>query len=93
MKNQRKRINTKKLLYLIIALYVGYILFQQQMYLIACGKEENANLKQIEEQKKITQQLKSQEASYQSDWFIEKMAREKLGMVLPGERIFIDISK
>lgn len=93
MKNQRKRINPKKLLYLIIALYVGYILFQQQMYLIACEKEENAYLKQIEEQKKITEQLKSQEASYQSDSFIEKMAREKLGMVLPGEKIFIDISK
>ncbi len=93
MKNKRKSNTLKKVIYLILAVYVGYILFQQQMYLLACEKEENYYQCEINKQKEINEQYKKQEQYYRTDSYIEKIAREKLGMVLPEERVFIDISK
>ncbi len=93
MKNKRKSNSLKKLIYLLVIAYVGYILIQQQMYLLACEKEENYYKREISRQKEINEQYKKQGQYYQTDSYIESVAREKLGMVLPEERVFIDISK
>jgi cell division protein FtsB len=44
----------------------------------------------IEEEKKENQELKKQKGMINTDEYLEKMAREKLGMVKKNERIFID---
>lgn len=93
MNNKRRKNRTKVLIYLGLIAYVIYILIQQQMYLLACNKEDNYYLSEIEKQKKISGQLKNQEQFCKTDEFIEKTAREKLGMVLPGEKIFVDVSQ
>ena len=94
MINKRKRKNkTKRIMYLILLVYVGCIFVQQQMVLFACQKEKDHYLKEIEEQKQITAKYKEEEKNCESVAFIQKVAREKLGMVLPGEKVFVDISK
>jgi len=94
MINKRKRKNkTKRILYLILVIYVGCIFAQQQMYLLACQKDEDYYIKEIEKQKQIAVKYKNEEKNYQCDATIEKMARDKLGMVLSGEKVFVDMSK
>lgn len=93
MKNKRKMGGTKIIIYLTLIIYVGYILFQQQMYLLACKKEENYFSDEIKKQKQISEKLEKQKEFYETDAYIEKMAREKLGMVFLDEKIFVDISK
>lgn len=92
MKNKKRSI-VKKIICISIFLYIGFIFLQQQSYLNTCKKLEADYLKEIEKQKQIAEQLKNQKVLYKSDAFIEKIAREKLGMVFPGEKIFIDVSK
>ncbi len=45
---------------------------------------------QIEEQKEISRELEEKEKLYSSNEYIEKIAREVLGMVSADEKVYID---
>ena len=80
MKN--KKINFKRIIIIAILIYVVYTFFVQQ-------KELNAY--KAEEEKK--EQLLETKANINSKEYIEEVAREKLDMYLPNEKVYIDISK
>ena len=92
MKNKKKKNNTKRIIYSVLVVYVAYILIQQEMYLFACKKQENLFAKEIQKQKQVSRQIEEQKQLYRTDSYIEEIAREKLGMVLPGEKVFVDVS-
>jgi cell division protein FtsL len=58
---------------------------------------KNNEMKNIEAkitgENKQNETLKKQKDTMNSDEYIEKIAREKLGMVKPGERVFVDVNK
>ena len=45
----------------------------------------------IEKEKAVQEELLEQQNIIETDEFIEKIAREKLGMVKEGERIYVDM--
>lgn len=47
----------------------------------------------VEEEKELNQGLQKQKEEVNSDQYIEKVAREKLGLVKPGEKVFVDIGR
>ena len=56
-------------------------------------KEEQALLQaQIEEQELRNAEIKALLESENSDDYVARIAREKLGYISPGERVFVDIS-
>lgn len=59
--------------------------------------EINLEIKQLEEkiarEEEVKQELLKMRDEISSDESIEKIAREKLGMVKDGERVFVDINK
>lgn len=91
-----KKITAKtKFIRVIIALimfYVVYVLIQQQSTLNYYKERQDYYIGQIEAQEKELETLEKNKLMYDSDMFIEKMAREKLGYVKPGERVFLDSS-
>lgn len=74
----------------LLAVYFTYAFIDQQgiMYRKQGQMNELQKMKAAEE--KYNRQLKKQQEQVDSDEFIEKYAREKLKMVKPGEKIFID---
>lgn len=81
-----------KLILLAVIGYVGYTLITQQMTFNKYDKEyayyEN---KYFQEQDRNTN-LQNEKENINSDEYIEKVAREKLGLVMPNETIYIDAS-
>ncbi len=73
--------------------YVVYILISQQPLIDAKEKEKTQLENLLADQKVIEVQLKQNLQTVDSLLYIEKVAKEKLGMVKPGERVFIDIKK
>lgn len=55
--------------------------------------EIKANNEKIAQQEKETKKLMQIKEKYNSNEYIEKIAREKLGYVKPGEKIYIDVNK
>lgn len=92
MKSKSKMKNfIKKILILMILIYVSYIFLCQQRSLnsYAAGQEYYSN--QIEEQKEYQDSLTALKENVNSPEYIEEIARQKLDMYLPNERVYIDI--
>ncbi|NLY19038.1 MAG: septum formation initiator family protein [Clostridiaceae bacterium] len=73
---------------LFVYFFATFIKQQDEISLI---KAEMRSLEQkIEKEKEIQEELLEQANQIDSDEFIERIAREKLGMVKEGERLYID---
>ena len=85
--------NYKKILFLFIAIYAISVFTSQQKML----NTYRADIKAYEEKKEAETQTKEEllamKENLTSTEYIEKVAREKLGMYLPNERVYIDIAK
>lgn len=82
----------KKMLILFVAIYVVYTLITQQKKINAYNKEQEIYTKQIAEEKVNNEKLLQTKENINSTEYIEKIAREKLGMYLPNERVYFDIT-
>lgn len=78
---------------LAIFIYLSYIFINQQKLLYAKNLELNKIESKISDEEKLNEELGMEKETIQSDEYIEKVAREKLGMVKKDERIFMDIGK
>ena len=79
-----------KLLILVVAAYVIFTLAGQQATLNEYAKNKNELNAQIEEEKEYKDELIAKKNNVSSLDFIEQMAREKLDMYYPNERVYID---
>lgn len=91
MKNLFKMKNFyKKIIIICIFIYVAYIFINQQKTLTSYGTTQAYYLGEIEEQKAYKDTLYNSKSNVNSKEYIEDVAREKLDMYLPNERVYID---
>ena len=83
----------KKVLVFTFAIYAIYTLYVQQIKLASYSNEASY----YEEQKvsliKYQEELTSTKENVNSDEYIETVAREKLDMYLPNERVYVNVEK
>lgn len=72
--------------------YVSYTFAIQQIELNKYLKLKESYIEQINIAKAKTVEYKNYSEYVKSDKYIEEIAREKLGMILPEEKIYIDIT-
>ena len=77
----------------VFLLYFAYVFYEQQDILKAKTGQMKRIQAKIEEQEKVNRELQKQKEMLDSDEYIEKIARERLGMVKQGEKIFRDKNK
>jgi len=73
--------------------YTAFTVYSQSREMYAIRIEMKEVQKRIDREKALKQELLKQKDQMNSDESIEKIAREKLGMVKDGERIFVDINQ
>ena len=74
----------------IFTVAVCAVCYNQNQTLEDLKQEAVALESQIEEQKKEKLSLESKQTYYESDEYIEKVAREQLGLVKSGELVFVN---
>lgn len=84
-----KRI-AKIIILIILIIYVGLTFINQQKTLNQYSKNYEDLTSQIEKQKEYNEQLSKKKQDIESTDFIEDMAREKLDMYLPNEKVYMD---
>ncbi len=89
----KKKFKFNRILIIGIIIYVLYVIISRQQVLSTYQKEEQNYLSQIEQEKQRNSELLDAKNNVNSTEFIEEIARNKLGMYLPNERVYIDISK
>lgn len=83
----------KRLFVLIFGIYVIYTFIMQQQTLNAYQAETKKYNLEIEKAQEEQEKLNTTKNNINSNEFIEQVAREKLDMYLPNERVYIDIGK
>ena len=83
----------RRIILILIIIYIMYIFVNQQMTLNSYRTSQAYYKEQIEKQKKYNEDLEKTKTNINSEEYIEKMAREKLDMYLPNERVYVDIEK
>ena len=83
----------KKVLLFIALCYVINIFITQQKTLNTYLTEIDQYEEKIAEAEDTKQSLVAMKENVNSPEYIEQIAREKLGMYLPNERVYIDIAK
>lgn len=75
---------------LVVLLIFAFI--DGQMQVSRMQRELDAAMQQVNQQKESNDELRNLVNTGDQDAYIERVARERLGYVKPGERIFIDIT-
>lgn len=88
MKKSRKLY--RNLIILAIGLYVIFTLISQQNTLNQYTQNAKELSQKIEEEKEVKEELAKKKEDVNSLEFIEQMAREKLDMYYPNERVYVD---
>ena len=70
----------------------GYILLEQQVKLNELDSELAYYSRELQEEQLETEKLNDTLDSLSEDKYIEEVARERLGLVMPSEIIFVDAS-
>ncbi|MDD4510176.1 MAG: septum formation initiator family protein [Oscillospiraceae bacterium] len=81
-----------KLIVLILLVYMAVSLLTLRDQIASAQVQEADLTEQVAELRQKNTDLQSDIESSDDPALLEKIAREKLGLVLPGEKIFIDIS-
>lgn len=89
----KKKFKFNRIIIIGIIIYVLYIVISRQQVLSTYKKEEQYYLDLIAEEQQRNSELLEIKENINSTEFIEEIARDKLGMYLPNERVYIDISK
>ena len=93
MKNKKTNNLLKKIIVLIFVIYFIYTILTQQKTLNSYAKEREIYNEQIDLAQDEQNELKKIKENINSDEYIEQIAREKLDMYYPNERVYIDIEK
>ena len=88
MKKNNKII--RNLLIIAIVIYIAYVFINQQKTLNQYSKNTEELNQQIASEEATNEDLKQQKDNVNSLEFIEEMAREKLDMYYPNERVYVD---
>ena len=80
----------KKVLILLIGIYVVFVLINQQNTLNQYSQESEELSKKIQEEQEAKEELAKKKDDVNSLEFIEQTAREKLDMYYPTERVYVD---
>lgn len=91
----RKKFNFKKLfsklMLILISIYVVVTLVNQQKKMDSYDSNISYLSTTIEEQNEYKEELISTKDNINSPEYIESVAREKLNMYMPNEKVYIDI--
>lgn len=88
----KKRLRIGRFVIIGVILYFIYVCITQQQSLDSYKREAEKYQEDIVEAKKENDKLQHIQNNVDSTEYIEDVAREKLGMYLPNERVYIDVT-
>ena len=90
---KRKKSKLGLVVLMVIFIYFAYTAAGQQKILFMKDADLIKVQSKIDEETEENDKLKEEQKALDSDEYVEKIAREKLGMVKTGDRVYFDIGK
>ncbi len=90
VKKKRVTFKFKFIILMVCLVYAGFLFFSQNSILNGLNKEKTELEAKLANQRVLNAQLQNEAGYMDSDSYIEKIAREKLGWVKEDETKFIE---
>lgn len=91
-KKSKRPFKAKGIVIILLIVYLLYTLTAQHMIIRRTQAKEKQIQAQIEQITEENDRLKEELERTQSDEYIEKVARERLGLIKSGEIMFVDVN-
>ncbi|MDD6308470.1 MAG: septum formation initiator family protein [Clostridia bacterium] len=91
-KQIKKHLNIRTFLMVALIMYLSYAIICQEVSLHENNRQIVSLKEDIASAEASLTQVQNLGAVSSSDAYIERMAREKLGLVLPDETVFVDVT-
>lgn len=75
--------------FIVIIGYIGILIFKQEMYISELNRQTSEAQQRLEQAQQENQALTEEKQKLHQPEYIEKVAREELGMTMPGEVPYI----
>ena len=92
-KRQKYRVKWFKIFLFVLCSYFIYLTVGQQSQLSSIRRESQATQVQLQQLQQVNAALKEEQKALHDPKYIEKLAREELGLAKPGEIPFISVEK
>lgn len=92
-RRRRKKLKLGRVFIILLVLHIGFTLFNQKKLMDELNRKKKKIQVEIETLKAEIEELNDEIENSDSLQFVEKIAREELGMVKPREIIYIDKNK
>ena len=89
----KRKVSWFRVVLVIIVAYFGYVGFNQQVNLNTIDREQESADSRLSEANQIHNELVVEKNKLNQADYIEKIAREELGLVKPGELPYISSNK
>lgn len=87
---KRKKHISRKVIFLIILIYIVCIFINQQKILNRYTSLQKQYKAQLDEKMAYRENLQNTKSNINSKEYIESIARDRLDMYLPNERVYLD---
>lgn len=82
-----------RVLFCVVCLSLVWTLISQQFTISSQKKEISSLESKVREAEQLSENLEQQVNNLEDPEYIERIAREQLGLVRPNERVFVDSNK
>ena len=90
---RKKRVGLiTKIFVAVFSIYAAFTLVSLQIQIGAKREEQQLLQSQVEEQSLRNAEIEALLTGGDNDEYVARLARDKLGYVSPGERVFVDVS-
>lgn len=90
---KNNKFNFMSFVIIILIAYFSYTFYTQQLQINKYNSQIEILENDISYKEDLTETYKEARENVNSDEYIEKVAREELGLIKPYEKIFIDVNK
>jgi cell division protein FtsB len=89
---KKKKLRLKRVIIVFASIYVGYILISTQVTMLKLKKEMEVKQQELAKQTEKNQKLQDEvmKMTNSTDEYYERLARERLGLIKPGETPVIE---
>lgn len=82
---RRLRIKWFRVLLVVLAMYAVYICGNQHLQYLVVSREAEGSRMRLEQLQQVNQSMLNEKQQLLTSSYVEKLAREELGLVKPGE--------
>ena len=90
---KKKNISIISMLFMLVSVYFVTTFINQQISINRYNSQIETYKADIANKEALAKYYDEQQASVETDQYIEQVARDNLGLVKPYEKIFVDVNK